>query len=284
MKLFLSVIVFLMGVSLDAVFADNFVFNPTPWKTFKVTSVIIRERDMGTLGSQSTEMDSVVNVTVKPTKEGWIFSFLPESVVLKQDGKVTQNPFMESLQKLPFEYVVNRQGELVKVNGFDKALALLSSVPVAYQEHMKALLNEEVLIEKEKIEWQGRVGDFVGKSFSFKDSWKQALPITLPNGISLHYDLETSFAPSKKQRGYVEITQSYEGQSGNISDKIGDLGGVTAQGPTYFSGRGVRVMDPKTMKLLSEDYKRTITMSMEVPGLGARDVKMIETRTYTFSY
>ena len=270
----------------SSLIAESFSFDPSKYKSFSMTSVIESTRDMGTLGRQVQEVESVVDVRVKRHRKGWEFMFTPQSVVMKQDGVVSANPMMEQVQKLAYSYIVDSDGTVLEVKGFDKVSSLLSQVPPQYRAQVQSLLNEDVLVQNQKLEWSSRVTDYVGKDFSYSDEWRESLPITLPNGVSLTYEKVTSFAPAKSKK-LVALKQTFSGKSSNMGQAFSGYSGtqdVSAKKGATFNGELTRVLDPKSMKIVSESGERTMVMTINVPGLGDRDAKMIERRRFTYSY
>ena len=83
------------------------------------------------------------------------------------------HPLIQAMKDTLITYKVNAQGQAVEIEGFDIVTSkALSQLPPDIQAGMASVFNPEVLSEAALIEYNARVGDFVGATVSIGDVWE----------------------------------------------------------------------------------------------------------------
>ncbi len=284
-------------------FSKDIMFSFTPKDGTTVTQKLstTREKHLGPAGTQIDESFSITKVTYRKTKEGWDVKAQPISSVMKRNGQEVNNPVVSLLSKLSITYKLDQDGFLKDIIGFETLMETVNSQfsPEVAQK-LAPMLNKESLKQKEAAEWNGRIGDYLGKEISVGDTWQYEVPFKLPNGVNLNYKVRTHF---KKQipcgtSKCILIEQVYDSAGEGMGDLMNDAAkslpeGVeekeqsvpnVRQSGSSIQGRVTRLIDPTTMNIYEEELERTMQMEMDVPGQGRISTKMIEKRSYEYEY
>jgi hypothetical protein len=277
----------------------KFAFNPKDGTTFIETLTTTREKNLGLLGNQVDETVATAKITLRKTEEGWdiIVQFL--TAVMKRNGQVVESPIFELLSKLVITYKLDQKGILKDIIGYEE----LTNIPFPPQVAKKVapLLNAEALKQKAIVEWNGRIGDYLGKTISLGDSWESVAPITLPNGINLSYKIKTYFKTMEPCGNIkcLRIEQNYESDVKGIAEKTNEVinsltkkveqNSLQEELPVIkdqasIQGTVTRLIDPNTMLIYQEELERTMFMEMEIAGTGRVPTKIVEKRIYDFEY
>jgi hypothetical protein len=279
----------------------KFTFNPKNGTTFIQTLTTTREKDLGLFGTQVDESVSTTKITVKKTEGGWEIIAQPLTAVMKRNGQVVEHPIFKLLSKLVITYQLDQQGVLKEIIGYDEVLTNALFPPQVVKK-VAPLLNADALKQKAISEWNGRIGDYLGKTISLGDSWEAVAPITLPNGTNLNYKITTHFKTLEPCGNIkcLRIEQNYESDVKGIAEKTNEVIKSLAEGVepnslqeglpvmkdqgSSIQGTVIRLIDPNTMLIYQEELERTMFLEMELAGTGPIPTKMIEKRIYHFEY
>jgi hypothetical protein len=214
-----------------------------------------------------------------------------------RDGSPMPDPISTALKGLTVTYDIDARGQLTAIHGLDKVVARVEKAvgPQAMQA-MAGLLNEEALANKERSEWEGRIGAFVGKQAKIGDVWSGTDEFPLPNGETVTFYSATKLIGRVKVAGHdcVKLRISYNSDAAALAKLAGTTAAQIAAAvgrpelapvPTGMAvvGSGERVIDPATMLIYSETIDRTVTMPMQSPQ-GAVTATVREKRVYSFNY
>jgi hypothetical protein len=226
----------------------------------------------------------------------------PMTAEMKRDGEIVNNPVVELLADITIIYKLDSQGAINEIVGYEKLPSMISAqVPPQIANQLSQLLNPDTLKQKEVSEWNGRIGDFLGKTVSINETWEHDIPYTLPNGVNLNYSIRTLFASEEKcgKAQCLRIEQVYDSEAEGIAEVVTGIVESVAEaakpgssdnmpkieeGDSSIKGEAVRLIDPATMLIYHEESQRTMEMKMEMPGVGQVPTKMIEKRVYEFDY
>lgn len=296
--------IFLMGVFCNAIAKESptikFSFAPKANMSFTQKLTMIKEKKFEGGASQTEESFSTTKITILKTKAGWDVLAEPKNIVLKRNGEPVQNPLANLLASAVITYKLDPNGEIVDISGIEAFIdGLAKQLPPEVFKQLAPILNADAMKAKEKVEWQGRVGDFLGASVVIGDSFVADAPFQLPNGSIMTYQIKTNIAalvPCGKKK-CVRIEQTYSSQADNVAKLAGQVTSNTVQAiapempklnsennEAMITGLVTRVVDPKTMLFYGENSSRTIAMKMDIPGKGLIPITLIETRKYEFIY
>lgn len=250
-----GLLLFLLAAPLAAAEPATFRFAPADGTSYVLEAAIRQTRSLAGLGSQSSVTVSRTQITVARSATGFRLTSKPLSVKVVRDGQEVDDPLMGVLQEARLVYVVDADGKLVAVEGFAPVVERLNGrLSEEEARAMAPVLNEQALVARERVEWEGRYGDFIGKSFAEKDVWKGSAPLTLPDGKRAEYRLETSFGAPRAcgEKSCVEVRTAY--------DENVELGGLRVSGAIR------RVIEPDTMQIHSEHASHKLEWMTQVPG------------------
>jgi hypothetical protein len=275
-----------------------FRFNPPGGIAFVQTNKTTKVKEMGSSGKQTDEIESKTKIVMKRTPRGYSAIFTPISATMVRDGKKVDNPILAVLQKIIVTYEVDADGQLKTISGFDKLEKQIKEIfPPEEAASLASVISEQAMINKEKAEWNGRIGNFVGRTIKLGDVWTSTDDFALPTGGAVTFYSATKFANRVKcgARDCLHIQFSYNSDANALKDFVGKMisdfskAAGDSQIKTGISGveivgGGERLIDPNTMLIYSETVTRTMKIPMEVPGQGRVITTMKEKREYTFDY
>ncbi len=276
----------------------TFRFAPPPGTRFIETLTTNTEKRFAGLGQQADHRVTRAAIAMRREGDGYALAETTLSVVFERDGKRVPDPIGELMVKLPFTYHFTRAGRITRIDGFAAVAARLKAqLPAEVAERLAPHLSEAALVAKETAEWNGRVGDFVGKSVAIGDSVRTQVPYTLPDGQAIQYAMVTRFAalvPGRAGR-CVRIETRYDADAQALDRTLSGLSAGVAKASgqdsigmgvsgSAISGSATRVLDPATMLIERETSVRTIRMTADVPGQGPVQVESREERVYTYEY
>lgn len=279
-----------------------FSFAPVDGISFKQKLYISRIKDLGPAGVQMDESESATRTEIKKTQTGWDVTVKTISMVMMRDGQKVDSPIVDLLSQVTVVYKLDSKGDIMDVTGYEKIAELINSeLPASMAAQLSALMNSEALKQKDVTEWNGRIGDFVGKAVSIGDVWSGLVPINLPNGKSLDYTVKTKFAAMEPcgTNQCLRIEQAYDSADEAVVLVANDVlekafesknQGVNPEelrpevGGASVKGRVVRLIDPTTMLIYRERVERIVGFEMELPGAGKVPTKLTENRRYEYEY
>ncbi len=298
--LLLSVILlFTAGCSKDKDY--KFTFNRVDGETYKQKLSITKKRDMGPAGIRIDDTLSETMVTCKKTNQGWDIASKPIKRIMMRNGEEVENPLLDLLKDFTITYKVDKDGKLADVKGYEAVLeAIKKQYSPSVAETLATTLDAETLKERERSEWNGRIGIYINTSFSIGDVWEEDAPIKLQNGADVVYKVKTRFKELTQVNNTtcVVIEQTYDSTGEGLADwanevadsvskeadKKEDTDLKASKGGSSIKGNLTRVIDPATMNIYKEEGERIIRMEMEFPGMGKIPVVISETRSYEYEY
>ena len=199
----------------------TFRFNPEHNSEFTQTVSEKKIKRFEGFGSQEDLSRSTYVFNIQYNEPLWDFNVSLGDVSMFRDGGFCSS-FNSSDERYLITYKVNAQGQAVEIEGFDIVSSkALSQLPPDIQAGMASVFTPEVLSEAALIEYNARVGDFVGATVSIGDVWEWQVPMTLANGVSLDYVGKTQFTKWTDFNGVkvLQIDIHYNSQV----DELGNL-------------------------------------------------------------
>lgn len=290
-----SVLIILIGQ--PPAYAGKFIFNPPEGITFKETASMNRTKDMGELGKQVDRTEQIMDARMQKTATGYSLKSTLRDMTFTRNGQVVTEPFFEAMLGMTMEYQLDAQGHIQDITGLgsviDKMLANIPEMPPS----VKELLSEDAMKKKSVVEYNGRIGDFIGKEYEIGDVWTSESQFTLPDGTTIDYLTMIRFRDTEPcgKTQCVRVEYVYDADPAVLKNFVADIFEDLDEGAKMYltnmstsavkiSGSGKRLIDPQTMLIYDEELKRTIVMPMNIPGRGEIPMVMTEERLYEFEY
>lgn len=273
----------------------RFTFNPPDGITCTVTSSISKIKEFDEIDKKQVdqgEMTSIVSIHKNP--QGYTMNNKLTSVQMTRDGQPIPDPISLSMKDLEIIYHLNLQGHIMNIDGYDRLIEKIKSNFPSLPPTIMNVINEDALINEEITEYNGRVGDFIGKDFQIGDVWETESEFQLPDGNIMDFFVTTKFIKMQPcaNTQCVRIEYNYDTDAEGFSDLVeGVIQDLKNQSEKiedmHFSeitmfGDGMRLIDPNTMLVYEEQMNRTMQLPVEVPNKGSVQVRMIENKKHTY--
>lgn len=272
----------------------RFTFAPPDGTEYRqmLKSTVVTE-----VGKQRMESidESVTAVRIARGPDGYRIRATPTSFRTIRNGVIVQNPVAQSMVGHTLTYNVATDGSLQGIDGFEQLFEKMkASLPPDVQGTLGALLDPEMMMNREAAEYSARFEDFAGKKVKVGDVWESVNEFPLPTGTVKFTTLSTF--PAIKVEGdrlLVTIRFQYESDSEalkKLMDRAGDVVGEAAgvrspkTGEVRIAGQGERVVDARTMLIQSERIKRVITAPLQTRDGRTQVQARTETKEYSFDY
>ena len=287
-------------ISSGATGAEKIRFNFNPPKDVNYTQIMnsMKKLEYQTGQSQTDASQAEVSINLTKSANGYNMTAVPISMTMYRDGQEIDSPLLALLNNLVTKYVIDSNGQLLSISGYDEFLAeVQKSLPPDMLKSISSVLNKEVLIAKENAEWDGRIGYFAGAEVEIGEKWLDTTDFQLPTGEVLVFYTVTSFDEiiDCNGRGCVKISFNYNsnaiklsGIAGVAIDKVastvGDSLVVNEMILPELFGEGYRIIDPGTMLIYDEYSNRTIRLEVASPGTEPMIVTIYEEKEYDYAY
>lgn len=278
----------------------RFLFAPADGLSYTQTMKTTRTKRFR--GEDKVVDESVITtrVSVTRTASGWDMHGEPLDTVLKRNGVVIDNALARQLSKVSFIYRLHPDGSLSEMTGFDEFVdGMTRQFPPEIMQQLAPVLDVQAMKARAGAEWNGRIGDFIGRKINIGDEEQNQVPFELPDGSNVTFRVHTVYAamePCGNTR-CVRIEQHYDSQadeaarfSGQVANKI--VRGVAPEAgisnprknKARILGRITRLIDPSTMLIYREESSRQLEMEIDIPGIGLVPGTMSETRVHEMQY
>jgi hypothetical protein len=272
-----------MGLALAVVVeAREVQFRFAPADGLECDQHVRREtiREAGIAGpEQQTIAEGMVHVVARRTESGWELTAIIRSSRMMVNGKEIDDPVTKLMVGKPIVYDLRPDGSLRDIRGYDSLMEdIRKNFPPQVQTIMQRVASPEMLRVREEAEWNGRVGNFLGKTVKAGDVWEGVDDFPLPTG-DIRFTSLTAF-PKIEERGertLVTIRFAYAADAAAarpllervLKDLTPDGGGPAPRiGEATIRGGGERIVDARTMSMPSERIWRVIHFPVEVRGVG----------------
>jgi hypothetical protein len=272
----------------------QFDFNPPDGAVFEQTSTRTRTLELPS-GPRKDVSETKSRETVSKTRDGFAIKSKFIHSTISRNGQPIANPISAAMEGLEVTFTVGKDGQLREIKGFSGIIdAVKSKFPGPVAQMMIPLFNEDSLVQRERAEWNGRYGGFVGKTVEIGDVWVGEDDYPLPSGGNAKFYSATTFDSIVDCGGKkcVLVKFIYDSSSQDLAKLVGevanglvqsagaDSGVVQLTSGVEISGSGERIVDPFTMIIQSEKIERTIKLEMDIAGQGPQPATMHETREY----
>jgi hypothetical protein len=253
---------------------------------------------IGDTGKRTDRSTVKAEITINKTESGFEINSVPLSFEMTRNGEPVDDPILNIISNVEFTTQLDSTGHIVDVRGIDKMMEnLMSAIPAEQREMISGMINEEMLVNKEIMEWEARIGDFIGLTKEIGDIMEVNDEMQLPNGISLPFTSKTKFADMADcgDQRCVKIEFAYDSDASKLAGFAENslnkfLEGLESDttdiglSDASISGWGERLVDPETMLIYSETNERVMNITADIPGMGKIQNITREKREYTFQY
>lgn len=276
----------------------TFHFAPPDGTNYVQTLITVREKHLEGVTDQTDRSEAKTAVSIKRSGDEYLIAATPLSNTMTRDGKAVQDPISALLHGLSITHVIDANGQVKEIRGYETLAERMSKgLPPEIVKALAPLLNEKTMVARETAEWNGRIGEFAGKTITIGEPTDTEVPFRLPSGESLKYYMRTTVRGLEPCPAGMcaRIEMTYNSDASQLGKAVGKtiVNLAAAAGKDLpdtkvtqsdVSGSASRLIDPKTMLLYGEKLARSVTMQMTVPGKGKVPTRMSETREYSFDY
>lgn len=196
---------------------------------------------------------------------------------MTRNGSEIQSPMNMLLSEVDVLFHIDAEGEVTKVDGFDK-------IPELFKERFPApvfgafapMINIRSLENQQVDRWKERHRPFIGKNSKLGGHIIQADLVTLPRGGSLLvysvYQLETR--TQYQGREALKVKLSFSSDASSLAEELGiesealeaSAGELSATGEGTISGSGTILVDDASLEVFSVDTTKRTQTTVAVPG------------------
>lgn len=275
----------------------TFRFAPPDGTTCVETVDKTTDTDMGSVGKRA-DISRVKGKTLyTKTREGYRLTTTVLEASATRNGKPVPDALRDGMKGLAITYEVDQSGQLLAVRGYDRVITRVRELFPEAAPALASVLDEQTLINRERGDWQGRVGAFAGQTVEIGDAAVGTSEFPLPGGGSVIFYSAVTCVERLRYAGHdcVKIRFSYDSDPADLGKAVGKTLSEIARaahrpdlkiepGAATIKGSGERIVDPATLLPYAETIERTITMPMEAPGHPKVTVVRKETTARTFAY
>jgi hypothetical protein len=276
----------------------TFKFNPPDGITYRETYSAERIKEYGTLKKQVDLTEGTVKVVITKTPQGYSLKAAPLLITMTRDGQPVPDSITKPMFDMKYNLRLDPDGRFIHVEGFEEFVEnMKAGLPANTPAELLKSISVEALVNKEQAEYNGRVGDFIGREFKIGEHWQGESQFTLPDGNVIDYT--TVFVLREMvpcgQTNCVKIEYQYDANPAGLKKFMeGLVDGLDEMtegkleemdlGDIKLSGSGTRLIDPATMLIYSEEMNRVTEMPMTLPNGATIAMKMTEAKKYGYKY
>jgi hypothetical protein len=236
---------------------------------------------------------SVTRIRHERAGKGWRMLATAVSSRTSRDGLEVSDPMSQALIGRTIVYVLGPQAEVQSIEGFAEAIrAALDSLPPESRDAVAATLDIEALRRREARDFEARITEWAGVEAEPGTEVPYQDVAPLPSGaLVMHARTRVGPVETADGRPRVTIRTAFDTDSlallplfrqviagGNPEAQLDSL---PAESPRVI-GFSVRVVDPTTLQILSEQSTRVMHMRIQAPGRGDAMVARSERREWRF--
>ncbi|MGE0269358.1 MAG: hypothetical protein AB7S78_12985 [Candidatus Omnitrophota bacterium] len=276
----------------------RFVFNPPDGISYRETYSAQRTKEFGSLKKQVDQTEGTVKVVIKKTEQGYSLKAVPLLITMTRDGQPVPDSITQPMFDMKYDLHLDPDGHFVYVNGFEEFVEKMKAgLPANTPAEILKSISVEAMVNKEKAEYNGRVGDFIGREITVGETWLSESQFTLPDGNTIEFTaifILRDMVPCGQTRcARIEfqydanpagLTKFMDGMYGGIKEMADGALDAVDLGDVKLSGSGVRLIDPQTMLIYSEEMNRLFETPMTLANGAKIPVTMTEVKQYGYKY
>jgi hypothetical protein len=265
----------------------TFTFAPET-KTSIETATIERVKQVGERRA-SERMVTRYEVRMEKVAGGYRRTTRPISFEFHRDGRKQENLLLATLARTPLTYLIDQRGQVTSISGYsDIADRLRAVLPAAQYNMVQSMANPTNLEQRDRAEWNGRIGDLVGLTCKIGESFSGESEMPLQEGPPLKFFTGWKCEKMVKCGGrwcvelrliYTPDPDALKAFGDSMFGRIPSSPSATPVADASLSGEGTRVIDPKTLEAYSETVKRIIKFRVTNPAGTPTWMTLDEVRT-----
>ncbi|MEE8550162.1 MAG: hypothetical protein V3T08_02790, partial [Gemmatimonadota bacterium] len=249
--------------------------------------------------TQTHASDSATRFTIHRTDSGYDVRAEQVSTMMTKDGEPVDDPVTDLLRRMPATYQTDPDGRLVGIRGFEQVSERIAlELPSELSSLLASVITEEALAQRGAEEWNGRYGDFIGRTIRIGDVLPSSKSTEFVGGVNAIEYTATWFPENVKCSGrdcvHVRIFRNtnLEALKERLAKEVGqraaglfhDLGDARSPEGFESSIEIDRLVDPTTLLTQRETQRRLVTRQVPISAEVSGVLKMNETKQYTFEY
>ena len=282
---------FILIITLQVAQAQSVTFEfdpPDGYKELQTTDSTIELYVDGNKRITDTNT-SKTEITYLKTENGYKIINKLVGVDATRNGNKVTSPVNDVLIGREVSFNLDDQGKIIKIDGYDTLLKEISKVVEPDKKAIfSKMLDPELLKKKTITEWDGRIGDFSGKTVKEGEKWASTSDYKLKDR-TIKYLITTVFTDVSP--GSVRIDYTYTSDKNSVSNILKELNKDVGKdihisdfdiNSSSLSGSGYRILDPRTMLVKEENINRTISTNIRTQDGVEHNTKRSEKRDYRF--
>lgn len=275
----------------------TFTFKPPVPLTYSEQSVTRTSRVSPGLDEPEELATLTSTNSIAREGDGYTIVAAPKSFQVIQGGKPVKDPLLDAYQTAKLTYHLDSAGKITSIEGYGGVLdAVKKLAPKGMEQQLSQILNEKALVDREKGQWNIRIGQFLGQTAHKNSVWIANSYFPLPDSEPRFY-VVTLFDGMVKQDGkeLAKLKFLFTTDCERIQTQVNDMArdvvpnvpvpAALPQTPGFsISGKGERLVDPSTMLIYSEKYQRDVQVQMPVSKDQFVPVIIHETRELVDTY
>lgn len=275
--------------SLDEI---TFAFAPPDGLVCQERRRQVARKDAGSAGGTTEDVtDAVVRHRIERRPDGWRLTMTMLSAETTRNGTPVSEPVTAALLGRDLVYEIAADGSLRRVQGFEelrtavRATASPDLAPV-----LQAMLDPAVLAERERTEWQRRIGDLVGRRVRAGEVWEGRAELTGQAGTVPVVTLTrfTRIEP-RGERTLVTVDFAYAADRETARRQLDGAAPPAPRGrerrapsPPAVVGSGSRLIEAGSMTVLRERLRQVAVGETELAGVGRTRIERTDLRESVF--
>ncbi len=288
----------LLSLSLPALGADTFTYNPPDG-----TRYLLTVKNTSTYAADSKTIMQGVGLarsrfSIQKTGSGWTAVKIPISLSMKVDNKNFNDPSSKILEGIIVTYDILPGGALAVIKGYENLDEKISETYTGdLAESVSAVISREIMEQTERLEWEKRITSFAGKNAQPGTTDIKMDSFNTPDGKKIEYFNAYKIADSNEypEPGLVRIDFCFSTDKRDIAEFFGrSVDDVFGAGTPFsdfseitledFEGSGYRIIDPGTMMIYHEYTKIETKIMMMLSPKVTKAVDMRREVEYSFEY
>jgi len=213
------------------------------------------------------------------------------SAASTSNGKPMKDKLLTDLAKVPYTLDISKDGRLLRVHGYEKAVARLQrEMPLQTRQALVGQISQAGIEQRARDEWDRRIGSFVGQTFRIGDVVQDTQEASVDGGMPVMWNTRVRYAGivPKAGRDYVRVVFYYVADSESalewveqqLSQASPDTLAHVDVSEFQIVESGERLIHPSTMTIALEKSTRRISFRISD---GDRSVVMTRTETKQYS-